>query len=253
MPKFRKRPVEVEAFQWDGRQVALSVNAVDAERIRSAPDHTMIPVDRVAIKAYGSDEPEWFLEAIQDGRIVVLRPCLLVQTPSCPAVANIGDIIICHPDGEIRVCKPDVFEKTYEPADQRSALSQLLEVCKATRDLIPREEWPDIEPTWEEWRDAGIRLETAIANYENACEPADQPVTEEVPRIHHFDTEKLKEALSLFVRPGGELWSLKDGQLCQRLDWTVEEAIAFVAGKMLEKGVRMAVIASGQFEDATGA
>lgn len=228
MPKFRKRPVEVEAFQ------VPVFDVLD-------PDGWIEEFRSIAIWCNGGLDPN--------------QPhgTLTIKTLEGAMLAEPGDWIIRGVKGEFYPCKPDIFEQTYKPADQRSALSQLLEVCKATRDLIPREEWPDIEPTWEEWRDAGIRLETAIANYENACEPADQPVTEEVPRIHHFDTEKLKEALSLFVRPGGELWSLKDGQLCQRLDWTVEEAIAFVAGKMLEKGVRMAVIASGQFEDATGA
>jgi len=50
--------------------------------------------------------------------------------------------------------------------------------------------------------------------------------------------------LDLCVTTNGQLWSMKDGVLCQNLSWTPEEAIAYIVGKMLDPEVREKITTS---------
>lgn len=84
--RYRKRPVEVEAFKWTG-----SVSYV----------------------------PDWFLTYVQRscgpfakndlGEIVVL-----IETLEGVMTADPGDYIIKGVKGELYPCKSDIFEMTYE-------------------------------------------------------------------------------------------------------------------------------------------
>lgn len=81
--KYRKKPVEVEAFQ------------------------------------FGYDkQPPWFDEAIISGKVslymMVNDFCVEIQTLEGTMVARIGDYIIRGVKGEIYPCKADIFEMTYE-------------------------------------------------------------------------------------------------------------------------------------------
>ena len=79
MPKFRKKPVVIEAFQWTGQR----------------PCHW----------------PEWATDvSLLDGRDLV------VNTLEGRMSASLGDWIICGVKGEQYPCKPDIFAATYEPA-----------------------------------------------------------------------------------------------------------------------------------------
>ncbi|AYO92169.1 TPA: hypothetical protein VJZ89_001235 [Streptococcus pyogenes] len=88
--KYRKKPVEVEAFQWYGD-------------IRQKED------------------PEWIISAISEERAwievdkVVNSPVLRINTLEGVMTANQGDYIIKDVAGEFYPCKPDIFEQTYEP------------------------------------------------------------------------------------------------------------------------------------------
>ena len=88
--KFRKRPVVVEAIRLEKGMVI---------------------------------EP-WLDAAIRDG-VVILRGLGLYTRDKVYAVietlegtmrADDGDWIICGVKGEIYPCKPDIFDKTYDPA-----------------------------------------------------------------------------------------------------------------------------------------
>lgn len=80
--RYRKKPVEVEAFQWQN------------------------PL---------SDIPGWALEALQKGRIVDLgNGFATIATPEGPMLTNPGDWIICGVKGELYPCRPDIFAMTYE-------------------------------------------------------------------------------------------------------------------------------------------
>jgi hypothetical protein len=80
--KFRKRPVEVYAFQWNGQ----------------AP----------------SDWPEWARHRL-DIRWEISN--LQIDTLEGTHRADKGDWIIRGVKGEVYPCKPDIFELTYEPVE----------------------------------------------------------------------------------------------------------------------------------------
>jgi hypothetical protein len=79
--KFRKKPVVIEAIQWNGKNYS-EVN-----------------------KFFGCDK------FISDGDRVVIR------TLEGRMLAEVGDWIIKGVKGEFYPCKPDIFEKTYEKVD----------------------------------------------------------------------------------------------------------------------------------------
>lgn len=79
--KFRKKPVIIEAIQFTGN---------DKECIEFCP---------TAI------DPE------------TDKPCLIIPTMEGDMTCSIGDWIIRGVKGEYYPCKPDIFEKTYEPVE----------------------------------------------------------------------------------------------------------------------------------------
>lgn len=88
--KYRKKPVIVEAFQYD-------------------------------VELIGSDGkfyvPEWVKEAYIEGKILTrdnVSLGLVVQTLEGNMRADVGDYILKGVDGELYPCKKSVFEKTYE-------------------------------------------------------------------------------------------------------------------------------------------
>ncbi len=101
MSKFRKRPVVVEAFQFDG------------DCINSNGEWYV---------------PEWARNALESGSMYFGSPCddeppyeLYINTLEGTMRAAVGDYVIRGVNGEIYPCKPDIFAKTYEPADVSAA------------------------------------------------------------------------------------------------------------------------------------
>ena len=78
--KFRKKPVVIEAVQWDGS------NLQDVGKLGGAREYE------------------------QD----FLGDDLIIHTLEGNMTANKGDWIIRGINGELYPCKPDIFEKTYE-------------------------------------------------------------------------------------------------------------------------------------------
>jgi hypothetical protein len=90
MPKFRKKPVVIEAVQFGSR--------LDAEWI--------------------CDIPEWLFAAMEVGAVQPGAPPedhLIIKTLEGNMRADPGDWIIKGVKGEIYPCKPDIFEETYQP------------------------------------------------------------------------------------------------------------------------------------------
>jgi hypothetical protein len=88
--KFRKKPVVIEAIQ------LTTENAFDVDEF----------VGRYCRRYYNAYIPN----ALKfDG--------LQIQTLEGAMLANIGDWIIKGINGEFYPCKPDIFEKTYDPAE----------------------------------------------------------------------------------------------------------------------------------------
>lgn len=93
--KFRKKPVVIEAFNYDGDLI-------------SSDGSFYVPL--------------WAEEAYRKGEFVY-RECgespaeLFIQTLEGEMHVAVGDWIIKGIKGEIYPCKPDIFEATYEPVD----------------------------------------------------------------------------------------------------------------------------------------
>lgn len=82
MSKYRKKPVVVEAIQWDGK------NLVEISKFMKS---------RVTAEDFMSGEKQ-----------------LLIYTLEGTMRASKNDWIIKGVDGEFYPCKPNIFEKTYE-------------------------------------------------------------------------------------------------------------------------------------------
>lgn len=113
MAKYRKKPVVVEARQWfkngdhpkdfpvlmhdrEGRQFSGEGQVV---RYFRRPD---IPADKICNKCGYFMEKHGWIDTLQSGHMV------------CP-----GDWIIKAPYDEYYPCKPDIFEATYEPVNEK--------------------------------------------------------------------------------------------------------------------------------------
>ena len=84
MAKYRKKPVIVEAVQYDGTRESL----LKIAQLQQAPSW---------LKVDGDD--------------------LLIPTLEGVMRAKVGDYVIKGVKGELYPCKPDIFEQTYEPVD----------------------------------------------------------------------------------------------------------------------------------------
>lgn len=84
--QWRKKPVVIEAFLWTG----------DKDQ---------------------GGEPEWIVDAIKDGKVLISSEGMHIETLEGIHLANFGDWIIRGIKGELYPCKPDIFAATYEPAD----------------------------------------------------------------------------------------------------------------------------------------
>ena len=83
MAKYRKKPVIIEAVQFDGTDESV----------------------------------DWLLPQLISGEIGRATNKLYIKTLEGTMTANIGDYIIKGVNGEFYPCKPDIFEATYEKVD----------------------------------------------------------------------------------------------------------------------------------------
>ncbi|EUJ24751.1 hypothetical protein PGRAN_02610 [Listeria grandensis FSL F6-0971] len=91
--KYRKKPVEIEAFVWTG----------NFEQ---------------------KEDPVWIVQAIDSGTVVIPHYedsaakygflAMEIKTLEGVMIAKQGDYVIQGVQGEIYPCKPDIFEATYE-------------------------------------------------------------------------------------------------------------------------------------------
>ena len=96
--KYRKKPVVIEAIQYDGDLKGKDGNYY---------------------------VPDWAVKAFEDGvlhyRLPISPlhpPCeLYVKALEGDMHVSVGDYVICGVNGELYPCKPDIFEKTYEAVE----------------------------------------------------------------------------------------------------------------------------------------
>ena len=90
MPKFRKKPVVIDAWQ-------------------------------LTEESFNQHVPDWLSEAFKDYRVWVDPidgPAISIMTlDGTLQRADLGDWIIRGVKGELYPCKPDIFAATYEPAE----------------------------------------------------------------------------------------------------------------------------------------
>ncbi|MBA9078309.1 hypothetical protein [Rufibacter quisquiliarum] len=101
MAKFRKKPVVIEAVQLLNTPMSI----LEVERFIAQKEDIGHTSCRRAEDAW--DDYEKILER-QGGRVI--------KTLEGDMMASFGDWIIKGVNGEFYPCKPDIFEKTYEPA-----------------------------------------------------------------------------------------------------------------------------------------
>ena len=90
--KYRKKPVVIEAFKFDGY-------FIDFEGERYVP--------------------WWAVEGLDTGVLTVEgQGDVYVNTLEGKMLVNVGDYIIKGIKGELYPCKPDIFEATYELAEK---------------------------------------------------------------------------------------------------------------------------------------
>ena len=93
--RYRKKPVEVEAFQYYG--------------VRKS--------DPTILAEYLFNEcPKWLSDAWDDGVLFFEDEAksLYIKTLEGTMRVDVGDYVIRGIQGEIYQCKPDIFEQTYE-------------------------------------------------------------------------------------------------------------------------------------------
>lgn len=91
MPKFRKKPVVIEAIQWDGNNAGEILFWVGQHHDASSE----------AKLAYINEADE-----------------LKIRTLEGEYLASIGDFIIKGVKNEFYPCKPDIFEATYDLVEE---------------------------------------------------------------------------------------------------------------------------------------
>ena len=84
--KYRKKPVVVEAIQWNGDNLAEVINFVDRKVLLYN-----------FLRFENHEEIELMIETLEGNHLVTK-----------------GDYIIKGVKGEFYPCKPDIFEQTYE-------------------------------------------------------------------------------------------------------------------------------------------
>lgn len=92
MPKFKKKPVVIDAVQWSGNNLHEIMAFTDVN--------------------FATQPSNWKWEEYED---LVCREGLKIFTLEGAMLASVGDWIIKGVNGEFYPCKPDIFEKTYEP------------------------------------------------------------------------------------------------------------------------------------------
>ena len=82
MPKFRKKPVVIEAYQYTQK----------GDNYR----------------------PDWFQDAVSENKIITFTDHVLIQTLNGFIRAELNEWVVKGVQDEFYPCKPDIFEQTYE-------------------------------------------------------------------------------------------------------------------------------------------
>lgn len=98
--KYRKKPVTIEAIQWNGKNHIEVLAFINNESYEEA------------LKEYDRCFPNKLCRDVYEG--IIKREGFCIETLEGDMKASIGDYIIKGVNGEFYPCKPDIFAKTYE-------------------------------------------------------------------------------------------------------------------------------------------
>ena len=102
--KYRKKPVIIEAIQWNGKNL-IDVSAFLCNQTR-----------KEALKEINSSDISF--KKWDDYESIVIGKGLTIDTLEGRMKADIGDYIIKGINGEFYPCKPDIFQKIYEAVEK---------------------------------------------------------------------------------------------------------------------------------------
>ena len=112
MPKFRKKPVVIEAMQWTG--VNLQEMLKWFAHVSSAEDPAKLASEDGAAELVVEMEVAKCKVTFDMTKKPTIK--LLIQTLEGTMEAEHGDWIICGVRSELYPCKDSIFKETYEPA-----------------------------------------------------------------------------------------------------------------------------------------
>lgn len=99
--KYRKKPVVIDAFH---------LSDLSQKTVHEALN--FMGQDIPTFRGFGVEQPfDKYIHLVWD------KNGITIYTPSGIVLATVGDYIIKGVNGEFYPCKPDIFEKTYEPAE----------------------------------------------------------------------------------------------------------------------------------------
>ena len=111
MAKYRKKPVVVEAIQWnvpdENGKVKLAKDCKDHPKVR--PTSYLEVSEMLGTAGCSQEEPYWDWSVMG-----------VIDTLEGKHIVRPGDYIIKGVKGEFYPCKPDIFEQTYEKADSEN-------------------------------------------------------------------------------------------------------------------------------------
>lgn len=101
MARFRKKPVEIEAIQFNGYDDYVKIQDLFHET------HGFVdsPIGFNALR----------VDLDEDGGFKTPATFLTIETLEGLMTADLGDWVIRGVKGEFYPCKPDIFEQTYDP------------------------------------------------------------------------------------------------------------------------------------------
>lgn len=92
MRKYRKKPVEIEAIKYDGKNADDCIKFIENGQVICWKKKEVFPYSKPEIR-------------------------IMIETLEGVMQARPGDYIIRGVNGEYYPCKPDIFEKTYEKTE----------------------------------------------------------------------------------------------------------------------------------------
>lgn len=109
MPRFRKKPVEIDAVQWNVNGEQLGRECKDHPAVRGT-SYTEV-AKLLGTSGCSNDAVMWDWSRMG-----------IIETLEGFHVVTPGDWIITGIKGEVYPCKPDIFAATYEPVTEGEAI-----------------------------------------------------------------------------------------------------------------------------------